>query len=171
MPKDTRALLYMAQRSDYEVPLLREFIDTNQAQLASVVEQIGRATCRPLTQATIAVWGLSFKTATDDRRRSLAVDIVAQLLDAGAQVRAYDTSVSAPASELPETVVIGADPYDACTGSEVVAVLTDWEEFTKVDLERVRETMTVARMVDARNLFDPRSLGDVGFQYVNLGNP
>ncbi len=161
----------MAQRSGYEFPLLREVIDTNQAQLESVVEKIGRAAGCPLAQATVAVWGLSFKAGTDDRRRSPAVDIVAQLVDAGAQVRAYDPSVTGPVPDLPDTVVIAADPYDACAGSEVVAVLTDWDEFAKVDLDRIRETMAVARMVDARNLFDARTMRDAGFEYVGLGNP
>lgn len=171
LPKDTRALLYMAQRSGYEFPLLREVIDTNEAQLASVVEKIGRAAGGSLAQATVAVWGLSFKAGTDDRRRSPAIDIVARLVDAGAQVRAYDPSVSGPVPDLPDAVVVAGDPCDACVGAEVVAVLTDWEELTKVDLDQVRETMATARMVDARNLFDSGTVRDAGFEYVGLGNP
>ena len=119
----------------------------------------------------MAVWGLSFKAGTDDRLGSPAIDIVARLVDAGAQVQAYDPSACGPVPDLPDTVVIAGDPYDACVGAEVVAVLTDWEELTKVDLDQVRETMAVARMVDARNLFDSGTVRDAGFEYVGLGNP
>lgn len=120
----------------------------------------------------MAVWGLSFKAGTDDRRGSLATDIVARLVDAGdTRVRAYDPTVSSPVPDLPDTVVVAGDPYDACVGAEVVAVLTDWDELTKVDLHQIRETMATARMVDARNLFDSGTVRDADFDYVGLGNP
>lgn len=171
LPKDTRALLYMAQRSGYEFPLLREVIDTNEAQLESMVTKITRAAARPLGQATVAIWGLSFKAGTDDRRRSPAVDIVTRLVASGARVQAYDPSVTAPAPDLPEAVVICPDAYEACAGADVLAVLTDWEELTKLDLDRVHEVMAAPRVVDGRNLFDARSMRDAGFEYVGLGNP
>lgn len=171
LPKDTRALVYMAERAGYEFPLLREVIDTNDAQLRSVVEKISRAAGRPLAQAAVGVWGLSFKAGTDDRRRSPAVDIVRLLVDGGAQVRAYDPSISGPVPDVPAGVTVVADPYQACAGADVLAVLTDWDEFTKVDLARIHQTMATPRMVDGRNLFDPQTLRDEGFEYVGLGNP
>ncbi|HZU78840.1 MAG TPA: UDP-glucose/GDP-mannose dehydrogenase family protein [Acidimicrobiales bacterium] len=171
LPKDTRALLYMAERSGYEFPLLREVIETNEAQLQSVVDKIRLVAGRPLADANVAVWGLSFKAGTDDRRRSPAVEIVQRLVASGAQVRVYDPSVTGPAPDIPEEVELLGDAYLACKGADVVAVLTDWEVFTRLDLARVRQLMTSARMVDARNHLDPAAVRAAGFDYLGLGNP
>ena len=171
LPKDTRALLYMAQRAGYEFPLLREVIDTNDAQLASVVDKVAGAAAMPLHEATIGVWGLSFKAGTDDRRRSPAVDIVNELRQRGATVRAYDPAATGPVPEVDGEVVVCGDPYDAAAGADVVAVLTDWEEFTKIDLDRLRAAVGSPRIVDARNCLDATALRAAGFDYIGLGNP
>ena len=122
-------------------------------------------------EATVGVWGLSFKAGTDDRRRSPAVDIVNQLRQRGATVRAYDPAVTGPVPEVDGDVVVCADPYDAATGADVVAVFTDWEELTKIDVGRLRSAVAAPRIVDARNCLDAASLRDAGFDYVGLGNP
>jgi UDPglucose 6-dehydrogenase len=171
LPKDTRALLYMAERAGYEFPLLREVIDTNEAQLQSVVDKIATAVASEPLDAVVATWGLSFKAGTDDRRRSPAIDIIRRLVILGRKVRAYDPLVDGPVPELPDEVEIVTDPYEACEGASVLAVLTDWDTLTKLDLTRVRARMANARMVDARNLFDASSARDHGFEYVGLGNP
>lgn len=110
------------------------------------------------------------KAGTDDRCRCSAMDIVAQLVVAGAQVRAYDPSVSGPVRDLPDIVVFAGDPYNGCVGAEVVAVVNVWEEFTMVGLDQVRETTAVARMLEAGYLFDSGTVRDAGFEYVSLGN-
>ena len=171
LPKDTRALLYMAERGGYEFPLLREVIETNEAQLQSVVDKILRAAGPDPATTTVAVWGLSFKAGTDDRRRSPAIEIVQRLERRGARVRAHDPAVTGPVPELTGTVEVLADPYEACQGASVLAVLTDWESFTKLDMSRVRDVMAAPRVIDARNLFDARSMRDLGFEFVGLGNP
>jgi len=171
LPKDTRALLYMTERAGYEFPLLREVIETNEAQLRGVVDKILSAGAADPGAGPVAAWGLSFKAGTDDRRRSPAIEIVQRLVARGVRVRAHDPSVTGAVPELPSPVEVLADPYDACEGASVLAVLTDWESFTKLDLGRVRDVMATARVVDARNLFDPRSLRELGFEYVGIGNP
>ncbi len=172
LPKDTRALLYMAERAGYEFPLLRQVIETNEAQLQSVVDKITTALGGDVDGAHVATWGLSFKAGTDDRRRSPAVDIIGRLVAGGVKIRAYDPLVAGgPLPELPREVEVVGDPYDACEGASVLAVLTDWEVLTKLDLARVRQLMAAPRIVDARNLFDASTARDHGFEYVGLGNP
>ena len=170
LPKDTRALLYMSERAGYEFPLLREVIQTNEAQLQSVVDKVLRAAGADPTAITVAVWGLTFKAGTDDRRRSPAVQIVQRLARRGVRVRAYDPAVAGPVPEFDGDVEVVLDPYEACKGAAVLAVLTDWPSFTELDLVKAREGMSTARMVDARNLFDPETTRQAGFEYIGLGN-
>lgn len=171
LPKDTRALLYMAQHAGYEFPLLREVIDTNSAQLERVVEKVRLAAGGDLGRAVVAAWGLTFKGGTDDRRRSPALDVIGRLVASGAVVRAHDPSVRAEVPELGAGVDVATDPVAACSGADVLVVLTDWEVFRKVDLAAVRSVMRAPTVVDARNLLDPVQLRDLGFDYVGLGNP
>ncbi len=171
LPKDTRALLYMAERAGFEFPLLRQVIETNEAQLTRVVEKIRQSAGSALPEAKITAWGLSFKAGTDDRRRSPAIEIIQRLVSEGANVRCFDPSVSGPVPELPESVEVLTDPYRACEGASVLAILTDWEMMTKLDLGRVHDAMHTPRIVDTRNLFDPVAVRNLGFDYVGLGNP
>lgn len=170
LPKDTRALLYMAERHGYEFPLLREVIETNEAQLQSVVDKIRVIAGRPLHDVTVGVWGLAFKAGTDDRRRSPAIDIVHRLLAQGAKVRAHDPAVVGPIPELAGTVEIVPDAYFACKEADVLAIMTDWDLYKTIDLARVRTLMASPRIVDARNLLDPAQVRVAGFDYVGLGN-
>ncbi len=170
LPKDTRALLYMSERAGYEFPLLREVIETNETQLQSVVDKVLRAAGPDPTSAVVAIWGLSFKAGTDDTRRSPAVEIAQRLARRGVQVRAYDPAVTGPVPELRGDVDVVGDPYEACSDASVLAVLTDWAEFTDLDLSKTREVMAAPRMVDARNLFDAASTRALGFEYVGVGN-
>jgi UDPglucose 6-dehydrogenase len=171
LPKDTRALLYMAQQGGYEFPLLREVIDTNEEQVASIVTKMRTAVGGGLAAAEVATWGLSFKSGTDDRRHSPAIDVINRLVAEGAHIRAFDPTVTGPVSELPENVEICADAYTACKGAAAVAVLTEWEDFKALDLRKVSAEMAQPRMVDARNLFDPSVVRRAGFLYIGLGLP
>lgn len=170
LPKDTRALLYMSERAGYEFPLLREVIQTNEAQLQSVVDKVLRAAGADPATSMVAVWGLTFKAGTDDRRRSPSVEVVQRLTRRGVRVRAFDPAVAGPVAEFDGDVEVVLDPYEACDGAAVLAVLTDWPAFTELDLAKAREVMSTARMVDARNLFDPETTRKLGFEYVGLGN-
>lgn len=171
LPKDTRALLYMAEGSGYDFPLLREVIETNEAQRESVLEKIVQTLDGSVEGKVVAVWGLTFKAGTDDRRDSPAVDVCRRLVESGASVRAFDPTVHGVVPELPETVAIQGDAYAACEGASALVVLTEWEELRWLDFNKVREVMTSPRVVDARNLLDPAALRRMGFSYLGLGRP
>jgi UDPglucose 6-dehydrogenase len=104
LPKDTRALLHMAETAGYEFPLMREVLATNDAQIASVVEKVARYLDSSFKDKLVAVWGLTFKAGTDDRRDSPSIEIVRRLVDAGAKVAVFDPTVEEQVPELPEAV-------------------------------------------------------------------
>jgi UDPglucose 6-dehydrogenase len=133
-----------------------------------------------LSGVTIAVWGLTFKAGTDDLRNSPAMEIVQRLVEGGADVRAYDPTISVPPGQASQPVVEfdGAsdieipalpDAYAACDGAAAVVVLTEWDEFRWLEFEKVRDLMTSPIVVDARNLLDPAQLRRIGFEYTGIG--
>ncbi len=171
LPKDTRALLFMAETGGYDFPLLREVIQTNETQLSSVMTKIRGAVGGSLSGRPVAAWGLTFKAKTDDRRDSPAVEIVRRMVADGARVRAFDPTVTGPLPELPDDVEICADAYAACEGAAVAVVLTEWEELRWLDFAKVRALLSEPSVVDTRNLLDPAALRRMGFTYVGVGRP
>jgi UDPglucose 6-dehydrogenase len=116
---------------------------------------------------TVAAWGLTFKARTDDRRDSPALHVIDRLLDRGARVRAFDPTVRGPLDRID----VCDDPYAACEGAHVVAVLTEWDEFRWLDFRKVRDLMARPSVVDARNLLDSAALRRAGFFYQGIGRP
>jgi UDPglucose 6-dehydrogenase len=171
LPKDTRALVHIGEQSGYEFSLLRGAIETNETQLASVTAKVGAAAGGSVEGRTVAVWGLTFKAGTDDRRDSPAVEIVRRLVGAGARVQAFDPTVSGPIPEFPSGVDVRVDAYAACEGASCLVVLTEWEELRWVDFTKVRDLLARPSVVDARNLLDPTALRRMGFSYIGIGRP
>lgn len=170
LPKDTRALATIATKAGCPFPLLEEVIRSNDRHMELVLQKVSRAVGEPLDGRVTAVWGLTFKAGTDDRRDSPAIEIVRRLVEAGALVRAFDpTTVGGEVPELDPSVQIGDDPYRVCESAEVLVVLTEWRDFLDLDLVKVRDLMKAPRIVDARNLFDPARLRALGFECLSLG--
>jgi UDPglucose 6-dehydrogenase len=163
-PKDTKALVRIAEDAGYDFSLLRGVIAVNTEQRERVVAKI-RAAAGTLPGARVAVWGLTFKGRTDDRRDSPSLAIIDRLLEEGAEVVAFDPTVSEP---LPG-VGFADDPYAACDGATVLAVLTDWDEFRWLDLTKVADAMAGTTIVDARNLLDRNEVRRLGLDYVGIG--
>jgi len=169
-PKDSRALVRIAEDAGYEFDLLKGVITVNEEQFARVVEKIERRAGGNLSGVTVAVWGLTFKARTDDLRESPALEIIRRLRERGAVIQAYDPAVEPgdPNTKL-EGIEVMADPYAACAGAEVLAVLTEWDEFKWLDFDKVAETMSSRRVVDARNLLDRNTLTRRGFEFEGIG--
>jgi UDPglucose 6-dehydrogenase len=164
-PKDTRALVRIAEDAGYDFDLLKGVIAVNEEQKERITAKVVAAAGGTVTGTTVAVWGLTFKARTDDQRDSPALDIIRRLTRLGASVRAYDPTVS---DALPG-MEICADPYAACEGAAVLVVLTEWDEFRWVDFGKCRAAMSGAALVDARNLLDPASVRRQGFAYTGVG--
>jgi UDPglucose 6-dehydrogenase len=167
LPKDTSALIRMAEDAGYDFSLLRCVIAANREQRNRVVDKIAAMAGGSLDGATVAVWGLTFKARTDDRRESPAVAIAEDLSKAGASVRAYDPTVR---QSLPG-IDVCLEPYGACQGASVLAVLTEWDELRSMDFDKVRSFMLKPCIVDARNLLDPAVMRRAGFEYQGMGRP
>jgi UDPglucose 6-dehydrogenase len=176
LPKDTRALLHMAQEAGYDFSLLAGAIASNEQQLARVVAKVEAALGGSADGATVAVWGLTFKAKTDDRRDSPSLEIAHRLAALGASVQAFDPTVPGPlpadGGDVADDLTglrLHASPEDAATGASVIVVLTEWDEFRSVDFARIADLMDTASIVDARNLLDPAALRAMGFAYDGIG--
>jgi UDPglucose 6-dehydrogenase len=165
LPKDTAALLRTAADSGYEFTLLRSAVSANEAQKARVVDKIRSAAGGSIAGRRIAVWGLTFKANTDDLRDSPALDIIERLRGEGAEIVAFDPSVSREV----DGIEVVADPYGACEGADVLAVLTEWDDFQWLDLEKVSSVMRGCSVVDARNVLDPEEARFAGLHYDGTG--
>jgi UDPglucose 6-dehydrogenase len=170
-PKDSRALVRMAQDAGYDFELLKGVIAVNDQQFRLLADRIAELAGGSLDGAVVAVWGLTFKAGTDDLRDSPAISVVERLVHRGATVKAFDPTV---AGSLPTrlghlAIEVCADPYAACAGAAVLAVLTEWDEFRWLDFEKVAEAMATPTILDARNLLDAASVRRRGFRYLGMG--
>jgi UDPglucose 6-dehydrogenase len=175
LPKDTRALLHTAQEAGYDFSLLAGAIASNDEQLERVVSKVVAACGGSLSGVAVAVWGLTFKANTDDRRDSPSLDVSHRLVGLGASVQAFDPTVDADdggdggGPEDLRGLELRADPYDAATGARALVVLTEWDEFRWLDFSRVLAVMAEPNIVDARNLLDPAAVRRMGFSYTGIG--
>jgi UDPglucose 6-dehydrogenase len=166
-PKDSRALVRIGEDAGYDFALLRGVIDVNEDQYERVAEKIVRLGGGSAEGLKVAVWGLTFKARTDDLRESPSLAVIRKLTARGAKVTGYDPTVTRQLDiEGLETVT---DPYAACDGVQVLAVLTEWDEFRWMDFDKVKEVMATPAVVDGRNLLDPAPLKRRGFSYEGIG--
>ncbi len=170
-PKDSRALLRIAEDAGYDFSLLRGVIEVNDEQFDRVVGKVQAAAGGILEGIRIGVLGLTFKAGTDDRRESPSVEIIRRLVASGATVRAYDPTVdpSVGTPELGDAIEVVSDPYAAVEAASVMVVLTEWDEFKWLDLDKVADLMEVKSVVDARNLLDRGAMATRGFEYDGIG--
>jgi len=166
-PKDSRALVRIAQDNGYDFSLLRGVIEVNEQQFERMTAKVVRMAGGSVEGKTVGVWGLTFKARTDDTRRSPSLEVIGRLLARGARVKAYDPA----AHQEIEGVERAADPYAACEGASVLVVLTEWDELRWVDFEKVAGVMAEPRIVDTRNLLDPAAARRRGFAYEGIGRP
>jgi UDPglucose 6-dehydrogenase len=187
LPKDTRALVYIAEQAGYDFSFLKGAIKTNDEQFVRVVDKVKAAVGNELEGAVIAVLGLTFKAGTDDLRNSPAVEVVRRLVEGGAIVQAFDPTVAVANGQksglvegldrvidhddhdVAKLVRAFPDAYGACKGAVATVVLTEWDEFRWLDFTKVREAMATPVVVDARNLLDPAQLRRLGFEYTGIG--
>jgi UDPglucose 6-dehydrogenase len=170
-PKDTKALIHIAEDHGYDFKLLRGVVEVNDEQFARTAEKVARLAGGRIDGVRVAAWGLTFKARTDDLRESPSLEILRRLAAQGAQIRAYDPAIPSTKS-LPDTfptVEVVDDPYAAVEGAEVLVVLTEWDDFKWLDMDKVKDLMANPRILDARNLLDRGSVLRRGFHYQGIG--
>jgi len=168
-PKDTDSLVHTAATLGVDFALLRAAVEINQERAGHFVRSIEKALA-PLDDKRVAVLGLAFKPNTDDMREAKSVEVVRRLVELGAAVRAYDPVAGANARPLlPAGVVYCESPYAAATGADGVVLVTEWNEFKLLDLERLRALMRRPVVFDGRNLWEPERMRRLGFEYHSIG--
>jgi UDPglucose 6-dehydrogenase len=167
-PKDVLALAHMAKEKGRHPQLLQAVIEINTDRRSMAVNKL-KEMVGDFKGKTIGVLGLAFKPNTDDMRDAPSLNITNELLKAGAKVKAYDpVAMGVAASLLPE-VTMCPDAYSAATGCDALIVMTEWNEFKTLALERFRDLMRSPKIFDGRNIFDPEKVRALGFQYIGVG--
>jgi UDPglucose 6-dehydrogenase len=170
-PKDTLALVRTAQEAGSPVELVEATVKVNNTRKKSMAKKIIDAMGGDVSGKTIAVLGLTFKPNTDDMRDAPALDIVPALQAAGANVRAFDPEGMAEARQLLRGVEFTDGPYEALEGADAMAIITEWDQFRALDLDRVKVALKAPIVIDLRNIYKRREMAAAGFTYVSIGRP
>lgn len=170
-PKDTLALTKTAQDHKSPIRIVETVAEINDQRKVRMAVKVIAACGGTVRGKTIAVLGLTFKPNTDDMRESPSLDIVPALKTAGATVRVYDPEGMHEAEKLLSGVVFCKDAYDAMTGADAVAILTEWNQFRNLDLKRAKTLLKAPIMVDMRNIYSPADMAAAGFKYSCIGRP
>jgi UDPglucose 6-dehydrogenase len=170
-PKDTTALLKTAE--DYETPMqiVKATVDVNAQRKRMMGRKVIAAAGGSVQDKRIALLGLTFKPNTDDMRDSPSIDIVRVLQDNGARVSAFDPEGRKQAEAMLEGVEFAQDAYDAMDGADVLVLVTEWNEFRALDLDRVKRLLKTPTIVDLRNIYRPEQMRAAGFNYSSIGRP
>mgnify|MGYP000933567133 CR=1 FL=1 len=169
-PKDVKGLIQTAQENGIRFGILEEVDETNNAQKHSLLVKIQKLVGQDLRDKNITLWGLAFKPHTDDIREAPALVIIKQLLDRGAKVKVFDPIAQESGKKLlGDSVSFETDLLDSTKGSDVVVLVTEWPEFRTVDLDKVKKNLKQPNMVDGRNVFNPKEMKKLGFNYISVG--
>jgi UDPglucose 6-dehydrogenase len=168
-PKDTESLIHTAATLGYDFALLRAVVEINRGRASHFVEGLRKA-LSPLDGKIIALLGVAFKPNTDDMREAKSIEVVSELVRLGVTVRAYDpVALDNARAILPPSVTYCGSPYEAAAGADAIALVTEWNEFKLLNLERVRNAMRRPVIFDGRNLWEPERMRRLGFEYHSIG--
>ncbi|HEY4717974.1 MAG TPA: UDP-glucose/GDP-mannose dehydrogenase family protein, partial [Anaerolineales bacterium] len=167
-PKDIKALAFMAEELGHEPRILNSVMEVNSRRRNQIVKRL-QLMVGELKGRTIGLLGLAFKANTDDMREAPSIDIAEALLAAGAKVRAFDPVAIDGARKLLPKVEMAGDAYDLARGADALLVVTEWNEFKNLDLERIRDSMRHPIVLDGRNIYQPDLMQSLGFVYQGVG--
>jgi UDPglucose 6-dehydrogenase len=170
-PKDTLALMKTARDHKAPIELIETTVRVNTARKQKMAQKIIDAMGGNLSGKTIAVLGLTFKPNTDDMRDAPALDIVPTLQSEGAKVRAFDPEGMGEAKHMLKDVQFATGPYDCVQGADAVVIITEWDQFRALDLDRMKDALKTPIVVDLRNIYRPQEMAAKGFRYVSVGRP
>ncbi len=169
-PKDVKGLLNIARDYDYDFKIVDAIVQVNERQWQLVLDK-ARTRLDGFSNRTVTVLGLSFKPNTDDIREAPAIKVAREMLKEGARVQAYDpAAMEFSGKALPELELF-KDPYAACEGSDMVIIMTEWNEFRDLHFDRVKEKIRTPNIYDTRNIYDPEQVRGLGFEYIGTGRP
>ena len=168
-PKDTAALTAIGQRYGVPIRIVETVIGINDARKRAMADKVVAACGGSLQGKTVAVLGLTFKPNTDDMREAPRLVIVPALEALGARVRAHDPHGMVEARKLMPALETAPDPYSCLDGADAVVILTEWDQFRALDLDRVKRRLRSPVVIDLRNIYKPADMAERGFTYVSVG--
>ncbi len=167
-PKDTSALARISRDRGLRSRIVESVLEVNRHTRKRLLDKIVSAFDK-VEESAIGVLGLSFKPDTDDIRDSPAIDIVAGLLEKGAKIKAYDPAANAAGRAVLPTVTFCEGPYEVAKEVDGLVIMTEWNQFRKLDLDRLRSLMRTPLVIDLRNIYDPNDMATAGFRYLSVG--
>jgi UDPglucose 6-dehydrogenase len=167
-PKDTHALQKIAENTDYDFKIVRSVIEINDRQRDWMVEKV-KETMGNLRGKVLAILGLSFKPNTDDIRDAPALYIIERVLKEGASVKAFDPAAMEEAKKVQKGIKYCKDAYETMDGSDGVLLITEWNQFRNLDLERVKGLLKTPVFIDMRNVYETEKMSQMGFTHVTVG--
>ncbi|WP_333611347.1 UDP-glucose/GDP-mannose dehydrogenase family protein [Brevundimonas bullata] len=171
-PKDTLALVRTATDAGSPLRLIETTVEVNDARKKAMADRVARALGgADLKGKTVALLGLTFKPNTDDMRDAPSLDVAPALMAMGATVQAFDPEGMHEAAKMLDGVVFRDGPYDAVEGADVVVIMTEWDQFRALDLDRIKLLLKQPVMVDLRNVYRPEDMKARGFRYSSIGRP
>jgi len=168
-PKDVKALAFMAEEKGLNPRILNNVMDVNYDRRKAVANQVEKMLGGDLKGKTVGLLGLAFKENTDDMRDAPAIDIAEALIAKGAHVRGYDPVARKTAAPLMPNVEICDEVYAMTEGCDALIVVTPWNEFKQLDLEKAKELLNSPVIFDGRNIYDPALMKSMGFKYHAIG--
>jgi UDPglucose 6-dehydrogenase len=173
-PKDVKALVHSAGEHDFDATLLKAVEAVNSQQKRVLYQKIHSFFGGKLKGKTVAVWGLAFKPNTDDMREAPSRELIEALWGAGARVQAYDPVAMDEAARLYGTrddLLLASDAETALEGADVLAIVTEWQEFRSPDFDTIRDALASKAIFDGRNIYDPAMVRSFGLRYFGIGRP
>ncbi|MEE2878803.1 MAG: UDP-glucose/GDP-mannose dehydrogenase family protein [Pseudomonadota bacterium] len=170
-PKDTLALTRTANEAGSPVRIVDTVVEVNNSRKRAMADKVIKAMGGDVKGKTVGVLGLAFKPNTDDMRDAPSLDIVPALIEAGANVKAYDPESMHEAQKLMTGLEYAEDAYGAIEGADAMVIITEWDQFRALDLERVKELLKSDIVVDLRNIYSPEDMTRRGFEYTSVGRP
>jgi UDPglucose 6-dehydrogenase len=167
-PKDVRALISIAKDNDYPFSLLEEVENINHQSRRDIVRK-ARKILGDMRNKKIGILGLAFKANTDDMRDSPAIDIINLLQNEGAKIAAYDPKAMDTAAVILKDVDYKKDAYGVAEEADLIIVLTEWNEFRELNFATIKKMMENPNIIDGRNLYEPQTMRDKGFNYMGIG--
>ena len=167
-PKDAHAISNLARKKGYDFEIINAVLRVNGRQRKLMVEKITKM-IGELQGKTIGILGLTFKPNTNDIRDSPAIEIIKDLLQSGARVRAYDPAAMEEAQKVLSEVIFCQDAYDTVKECDALVLATEWNQFRNLDLERIKETLKQPIFIDLRNVYEPARMAELKFRYVGVG--
>jgi len=167
-PKDVSAFIKIAEELGYDFRLLKEVELINKLQADYFFSKI-KETLWILEDKTVGILGLAFKPNTDDMRNAPSIDIISKLLREKAKIKAYDPRAMEKAKSILKDIEYCSDPYRAAEGSEALVILTEWNEFKEMDLEKLKKLLKHPTVIDGRNIYEPAKMKELGFTYHSIG--